>query len=116
MRRLTTYLGFFAFCAAAAGASAMGSAEVIQIAAPGFVPHATNTTSANPGEVFQGLLLNASGFYYAPVVFPGGGQVVCQFKLVYRDFDADFDITARLLRKVINIGGSAFDPPVVMAS
>jgi hypothetical protein len=105
------HLQFSAMCLACLGMISTASADTLQIAAPGFTAH-----GSNPGEVNQGLLLNAQGSYFAPVVFPISSQSVCQFKLIYRDNDADVDVTASLLRKRVKIGGNAFDPPVVMAS
>lgn len=108
MKLLTQILSACFTCLAV---TSMASAETMQISASGFTAH-----GPNPGEVNQGLLLNAQGKYYAPVVFPAKGQLVCRFKLVYRDNDTDVDLTARLFRKLAIIGGNPFDPPVLMAS
>jgi hypothetical protein len=110
------YVGLFALCWVGFGTISGTSAETLQIAAPGFAPHGKAGVPGNFGEVFQGLLLNAAGNYYAPVVFPTTGQSVCRFRLIYRDNDADVNVTARLLRKRFALGGNAFDPPVTMAA
>lgn len=116
MRRITAAIGFLTLCVVGLGTGAKAAAETIQIAAPGFTPHVASAVPGNFGEVSQGLLLNAQGFYFAPVVFPATDQFVCRFKLIYRDNEPDFNVTARLLRKAIAIGGNAFTPPVVMAT
>src|SRR5437879_5676100 len=90
------------FCIA--GTVTAARAETLQIAAPAFTGH----SAASEGDVNQGLLLNAQGSYFAPVVFPASGQLVCRFKLIYRDNDADVNLTASLQRKLVQIGGNAF--------
>lgn len=103
-------------CALAAEIPRAG-ADVLQIAGPAFTGHGVPSfTPAAQGDVNQGLLLNAQGSYFAPVLFPTSGQQVCRLALVYRDNDADFDVSASLLRKPAVIGGNAFDPPITMAS
>ena len=87
------------------------SAALLNIAAVAFTPRTPSTLN---GEVVQGMLANADGRYYAPVIFPSAGNI-CRFLLAFRDNDVDIGVTARLLRKVISVGGSAFTPPVVMA-
>ena len=86
----------------------------ISIPAVTFVPRDVGAATSDPGEVIQGLLGNANGRYYAPVIFPSAGNV-CAFYLVFRDNDADIGVTARLLRKPFAAGTGSFTPPVVMA-
>ncbi len=91
------------------------SAETIRISATTFVLRTAGGSSDLVGEGGAGLLQNATGSYFASVEFPTTGRV-CRFNLVYRDFDSNFEITARLLKKKIAIGGTAFDAPVTMAT
>lgn len=86
------------------------SAALLNIAAVAFTPR----SPSGAGENLQGMLGNALGKYYAPVLFPSAGRV-CRLYLAFRDNDVDVGVTARLLRKVILLGGNAFTPPVVMA-
>ena len=89
---------------------------ILQISATTFVPRTGNDTpDSSQGAAFAGILSGARGFYYAPVDLPAGSRV-CRFSLVYRDFDADSNIQANLLRKGFPAGGSAFDPPTTMAT
>jgi len=115
MKKLVVAVLFLGF-SLTAGSSVAG-ADVLQIAGPAFTGHGVPSfTPAAQGDVNQGLLLNAQGSYFAPVVFPKSGQQVCRFALVYRDNDSDVDLSASLLRKAAAIGGNAFDPPFTMAS
>jgi len=102
--------------AALLGLSGTASAFILQISATAFVPRDEAVPDTDIGEEFNGLLLNADGRYFAPVVFPRAGRV-CSFSLVFRDSDGDpgIDITARLMRKKFGGAAGAFDPPVVMA-
>jgi len=118
-----------AFAAAALLGTMPGArAEVVQIAAPAFTVHCPCTPVAGDTESIgsvefnnvtgtpRGLLQNAQGRYYAAVPFPRSGHNVCRFSLVYRDNDADHDVTARLLKKAVVIGGqTTFDDATVMA-
>jgi len=90
-------------------------AAVISISAATFVPRDLSGSPTLNGETFQGLLLNAKGQYYAPVVFPSAGNV-CRFTLVFRDNDAEQNVTARLRKKGFAAGGNAFSVPVIMAA
>lgn len=110
-RALSVAAGLLAAALTAFAAAPAARAEILQLSATAFVPRGT----ATPGEAGAGLLQNATGKYYAAVPFPVGGMRVCRFILLYRDFDVDFNITAKLLRKNHNVGGTAFDPPTVMA-
>ena len=87
-------------------------AEILQLSATAFVARGVTSSVDDEGA---GMLQNATGQYYATVPFPVAGMTVCSFSLVYRDFDSNHNITARLLRKNLNLGGTAFNPPVVMA-
>jgi len=89
-------------------------AAIIGISAVTFVPRDFSGGTSTPGETSQGLLLDAKGRYYAAVVFPSSGNV-CKLSLVFRDNDADQNVTARLIRKGYAAGGNAFAPPLVMA-
>lgn len=91
---------------------APAQADVIGLSATSFVPRDPTTLV---GEEDQGLLQNAQGSYFAPVVFPQAGTRICRFVMIYRDFDVDANITAKLKRKVIDLTASAFAPPVLMA-
>ena len=113
-------IGFFILCAGVFGLTPAPAAEVLQISATSFVlrcsaENCPETGLNEFGEGFQGLLLNARGLYFAPVVFPTTGVSVCRFTLWYRDNDAEIDVTARLLRKKVAIGDNAFTTPGVMA-
>jgi hypothetical protein len=90
-------------------------AAIINIPAITFVPRDLASSTTQTGEAFQGLLLNASGRYYAPVVFPSAGSV-CSVSVAFRDNDPESNIIVRLLRKGFTVGGNAFTAPVVMAS
>lgn len=90
------------------------SAELIRISATSFALRTASGSTDLVGEGGAGLLQNAKGSYFAAVDFPTVGKV-CRFSLVYRDFDSNFQIVARLIKKKIALGGSAFDPPVTMA-
>ncbi|HEX9905692.1 MAG TPA: hypothetical protein VGA77_12070 [Propylenella sp.] len=100
--------------AALLGLSGTASAFILQISATAFVPRDEAVPDTDIGEESNGLLLNADGRYFAPVVFPRAGRV-CSFTLVARDNDGDFNVNARLMRKRFGGGAGAFDPPVVMA-
>jgi hypothetical protein len=116
MRRMKAFVGCLVICFATLGASEKASAETLQIAALGFVPHWFPGYPTNPGSASEGLLVNARGIHFASVIFPTSGKLVCRFRLIYRDYNFGYDISARLMRKSIAIGGGAFAPPVVMAS
>lgn len=115
MSRARASLRVAALCAAFFGMTSIASADVIQISATAFALRTAAGSSDVAGEGGLGLLQNAKGSYFAAVAFPTTGNV-CRFNLVYRDFDADFQIIARLMKKKIAIGGSAFVAPVVMAA
>ena len=97
-------------------ASSIAMADSINIAAPTFVLRTASASADLVGEAGAALLQNATGKFFAPVEFPVAGVNVCRFSVVYRDFDGDFDITAKLLKKTYVVGGSAFNAPVTMAS
>ena len=111
MRKITLALAV----AGVLGASSIAVADIINISATALVLRTEAGSADLVGEEGQGLLQNARGTYFAAVIFPAGGGSVCRFSMVYRDFDSN-DITARLLKKTYAIGGSAFTPPVVMAT
>lgn len=94
--------------------TAAASAARINIPGVTFVPRDFGGETIN-GEATAGMLANADGVYYAPVIFPSGGKV-CSFALVFRDVDLEEGITARLLRKKYKVGGNAFSGPAEMAS
>lgn len=112
-RTVSLLAGLLAAALTSFVAAPAARAETLQLAAAAFTPRGT----AIQGEVGAGMLLNATGKYYAAVPFPVGGMRVCRFSLLYRDNDPDagINITAKLLRKGNNVGGTAFNPPVVMA-
>jgi hypothetical protein len=102
-----------------AGWAHSAMAAVIQIPAVGFVLRCSAANcppdgSARLGEQSQGLLLNARGTYFSPVVFPNFAERVCRFVLWARDNDGDINVTARLMRKRLATT-NAFAPPEVMA-
>jgi hypothetical protein len=96
------------------GLTTAATADILQIPAITFVNRA-GATGDVIGDAQGGALTNAPGTLYAAVPFSTNGAVVCRFILVYRDNDADINITARLLKKPIDIGGFPFDPPIEMA-
>lgn len=97
------------------GMTSAVAAEQINIPAVSFVLRTAAASGDVAGEGGLGLLQNATGKYYAPVILPLAGAKVCRFSLVYRDFD-EANITATLLKKTYVVGGSAFTAPVVMAA
>lgn len=113
---MTTRVLLRSMAAAAAilGMTTGAFAAFINIPGVSFVPRDVGVGTSDPGEVIQGMLGNAEGRYYAPVVFPSAGNV-CAFYLVYRDSDSESNLTARLFRKAFAAGGDAFTPPVLMA-
>jgi hypothetical protein len=98
--------------AASIGLSVAAQAEIIQIPA---ITFANRSSATVVGDSNFGTLTNATGTFFAPVPFPVNGQIVCRFTLIHRDNDADFGITARLLKKRILLGQNPFTPPVEMA-
>jgi len=107
MRSRHAGLLFLALCAATVGLTTFARAEIIQIPAIAFQGR---SDVEFVGDASFGVLTNAKGTFYAPVPFPASGQVVCRFVLVHRDND-DLDITARLMKKRINVGGNPFVEP-----
>jgi hypothetical protein len=97
------------------GLTTAAQAEIIQIAAITFVGR---SDVEEVGDAQKGTLTNATGTFYAPVQFRNNGEVVCRFTLVHHDGDSDpgNDITARLMKKRIIVGSSAFLNPLVMAT
>jgi len=104
-------LFLLALCAATAGLTTAARAEIVQIPAITFVNRVSATADVL-GEASGGTLTTAAGTFYAPVPFPTDGVTVCKFTLVHRDND-DADITARLMKKKIVIGGNPFVDGVV---
>ena len=96
-----------ALIVAALALPAAARAEIIQIPAITFVGRSGVEVV---GDANFGVLTNAKGTFFAPVPFPTSGELVCRFILVHRDSD-DFDITARLMKKRINVGGNPFVEP-----
>jgi hypothetical protein len=94
------------------GLATAARAEIIQIPA---ITFANRSSATVIGDSNFGTLTNATGTFYAPVPFPINGQRVCRFTLIHRDNDADFGITARLMKKRILLGQNPFTPPVEMA-
>jgi hypothetical protein len=97
------------------GTTSIAYADLIQISATSFALRTSAGSTDVVGEGGAGLLQNAQGSYFAAVAFPPSGHV-CRFDLVYRDFDNGAQITARLMKKKVAIGGSAFTPPLTMAT
>lgn len=95
-------------------ASVPAYSEIINISATTFVLRTGNPSPDLTGESGNGLLQNAKGKFYAPVILPVAGVKICRFSMTFRDFDAAA-ITARLMKKTYAAGGSAFTPPVIMA-
>jgi hypothetical protein len=98
--------------AATIGLPAAAQAEIIQIPAISFANRSSATVI---GDAAFGTLTNATGTFFAPVPFPADRERVCRFTLVHRDNDADFGITAQLIKKKIVVGDNPFTPPIVMA-
>lgn len=88
------------------------AAYVVQISAASFVQHGGQAVS---DAVSEGALAGARGSYFAAVNFPKNGDEVCRFSLVYGDSVEDRNLTARLYRKVVELGESTFEPPIEMA-
>jgi len=98
--------------AATIGLTTAAQAEIIQIPA---ITFANRSSATVIGDSNFGTLTNATGTFFAPVPFSVDRERVCLFTLVHRDNDADFGITAQLLKKGIVIGDNPFTPPIVMA-
>lgn len=95
------------------------AAEILQIAASGFVQHCPCAVDATDESVeTNGVLeiVKQNSRFFASVPFPKDGEKVCTFSLVYRDVNANDAIRARLLKKPFAVGGPAFAAPVVMAT
>lgn len=94
-------------------------AEIIQLAAPGFVQHcpcsvdATDPTEVNTGTVD---IIKQNSRLFASVPFPKDGDKVCSVSLIYRDVNGADSIRARLFKKAFTIGGNAYAAPVAMAT
>lgn len=118
--RTTSRLGrlaaaVLAIAVSTAALPSTAKAEWLLIAGTGLVLRSDDALDT-AGTAENGVLQNAKGKFYAPVVFPNIGDRVCRFAMVFRDFDTDVNVTARLLRKPFVAGGNAFSPPVVMAA
>jgi hypothetical protein len=111
-RTCSAGLLLLALCVMTIGATNAARADIIQIAAVAF---ANRTTSTNVGDPNFGMLSNATGTFFAAVPFLTHGDNVCKFDLVYRDNDTDFGITAKLMKKRIQIGNTPFVPAVTIA-
>ena len=101
-----------ALCAAMTGLATAARADIIQIAAVAFANRSTSTSVGDPNF---GMLSNATGTFFAAVPFTTHGDNVCKFDLVYRDNDSDFGITAKLMKKRVQIGNTPFVPAVTIA-
>jgi hypothetical protein len=101
-----------ALCASMVGPATTARAEIIQIAAVAF---ANRSSSTNIGDPNFGMLSNATGTFFAAAPFTTNGDNVCKFDLVYRDNDTDFGITAKLMKKRVQIGNTPFVPAVTIA-
>ena len=111
-RAVPATAALFAAALTAFAAVPAARAEILQLSATGFVSRGVTSSTDDENA---GMLLNATGQYYAIVPFSVAGMRVCSFSLWYRDNDVDHNITARLLRKRVVVGGDAFAAPVVMA-
>ena len=89
-------------------------ATFIQIPAVSFVANRTSASLETFAKA-NGVLNDAEGKYYAAVPFTTDTGRVCRFILVYRDNDSDVGVTARLLKKKIDLTAPPFDDPVEMA-
>ena len=92
--------------------TAPAAAYVVQISAVAFVEH--DSSPDIDGTAF-GVLEDAHGAYFAAVNFPVNGHHVCRFSMVYGDNEPSADLTARLYRRVANIGGEVSDQIFLMA-
>ena len=111
-RAVPLVAGLLAAALTSIAAAPAARAEILQLSATAFVSRGVTSSIDDENA---GMLLNATGQYYSIVPFPAGGMRVCRFSLWYRDNDVDHNITARLLRKRVVVGGNAFAAPVVMA-
>ena len=48
--------------------------------------------------------------------FPTNGQEICSLSIVYQDINNGDAMTARLFRKTFNVGGNAFNNPILIGS
>ena len=94
-------------------------AEIIALAAPGFVLHCPCAVDGAPESDEQNGTMNITrqfSRFYMSVDFPKDGQKVCSVALVYRDVNANDTIRARLYKKTFAANGNAYGNPVVMAT
>jgi len=91
-------------------------AEIVSIAAAGFVQQCPCVGGSTP-EIDRGVLVaNGAAKYFASVPFPTNGQRICSLSMVYHDTNANDALEARLLRKVVVPGSSAaFNTPTILA-
>lgn len=113
----TLRLAIFAPFVAVLAWTPAAKAEVISIAAAGFVQHCPCPAGGFGGAVDRGVLLPKDrAAYFAPVDFPANGRKICRFSLVYQDINNNDTMTARLLRKSFAVGGTVFNTPTVIAT
>ena len=89
------------------GLTSFANAELISLAGPAF------SFSDEPVEITAGVVSNTSARALLP--FRTAGRV-CRLSVVFLDNSPDADLTAKLLRKKINVGGDVFVEPVTMAT
>lgn len=105
---------------ALSAAASPARAELLNIAAVGFVRHCpcdpfdtSPESNVNNGTL---ELVVQNPLFFANVDFPKNGDKVCSFALVYRDVNGNDAIKAQLFRKNFAVGGNAFAAPVLMAT
>lgn len=112
----TLRLAIFALFVAVLAWTPAVKAEVISIAAAGFVQHCPCPPGGFSGAVDRGVLVTeGQATYFAAVDFPVNGRKICSFSMVYQDINGADTMTARLLRKTFAVGGNVFNNPVEIA-
>lgn len=108
-----------AFGASLLGFAAPAKAEIVSLAATGFVRHCPCVVDGTPESNENNGVLEMTGQFsrfYAGVDFPRNGDRVCSMSLVYRDVNGNDAIRARLYKKTFANGGAPFGAPVLMAT
>lgn len=107
------------FSALLGGFSTPAKAEIVSLAATGFVKHCPCVDDGTPESNENNGVLEMTGQFsrfYEGVDFPKEGERVCSMSLVYRDVNGNDAIRARLYKKTFTNGGAPFGTPVLMAT
>ena len=117
MSRSRLALATLVLFAGASAAAPDAKAAILSIPAIGMVQYCDPSCSNNPPVLDRGVLKpTAFTRLYAPVDFPTNGQEICSLSIVYQDTNNGDAMTARLFRKAFNVGGNAFNNPILIGS